>query len=175
MKHPAVLTISAIAALGVLAGSCALFEESFASPEQTRAAALDSTRATLSDGSMSLAAEPVDAAAMGRGLIAMRVHLRNETDEPRPFTMPSGQMFDLVVEDARGETVRRWSDDKMFTMALVDMELEPRRSIIHVLDVPITGLVPESTYNIVATFTPTGDTQPLRTVPYEVRVSAPGD
>ena len=52
-----------------------------------------------------------------------RITLRNTTQTPMELTFPSGQSFDLVFRNDRGEEVYRWSNDKGFTLALRRMSL----------------------------------------------------
>ena len=50
-------------------------------------------------------------------LMTARLTLRN-TAEPIQLTFPSGQTYDFVIKNERGEVLYRWSDGKAFTMAL---------------------------------------------------------
>jgi hypothetical protein len=50
-------------------------------------------------------------------LMTARLTLRN-TAEPVQLTFPSGQSYDFVIRNEKGETVYRWSDGKAFTMAI---------------------------------------------------------
>lgn len=49
--------------------------------------------------------------------------LRNQTDRPIPFTFSSGQQYDFSILDEGGRRYWRWSDDRMFTMAIVERSL----------------------------------------------------
>ncbi len=51
-------------------------------------------------------------------VMTARLSFRVEQDEPLDLTFPSGQTFELVLKDEKGQTVYRWSDGKAFTQAL---------------------------------------------------------
>ncbi len=51
-------------------------------------------------------------------LLTARLTLRNTTPHPVQLTFPSGQTYDLVIRNEKGEVVYRWSDGKFFTMAI---------------------------------------------------------
>lgn len=50
--------------------------------------------------------------------------VRNQIERPLRFTFPSGQQYDLSIEDGAGRTVWKWSDDRFFTMAIQERVLE---------------------------------------------------
>ena len=39
-------------------------------------------------------------------------------DEPLKLTFPSGQTYDFVIKDEKGQIVYKWSDGRMFTDAI---------------------------------------------------------
>ncbi|OGB90375.1 hypothetical protein A2625_05695 [candidate division WOR-1 bacterium RIFCSPHIGHO2_01_FULL_53_15] len=41
----------------------------------------------------------------------------------------SGQSFDLVVTDKNSKTIWKWSHDKVFTMAVREVEVAPRKTL----------------------------------------------
>lgn len=47
-----------------------------------------------------------------------RLTLRSAGHQPIELTYPSGQTFDLVLKNEKGEVVYRWSEGKAFTLAL---------------------------------------------------------
>jgi Intracellular proteinase inhibitor len=64
----------------------------------------------------------LNASGIGFGLSTgdgyARLSLNNNTREPMRVIFGSGQTFDLVITDANGKTVYRWSEGKAFTQAL---------------------------------------------------------
>ena len=49
----------------------------------------------------------------------------NTSDQPLRLTTPSGQEFDLVIKNAQGDVIYRWSDGKFFTQAASTIDLSP--------------------------------------------------
>ncbi len=49
----------------------------------------------------------------------------NHTPRPARFDFTSGQRFDIVIEDQQGKEVWRWSEGRLFTMALGQETLGP--------------------------------------------------
>jgi hypothetical protein len=50
--------------------------------------------------------------------------IRNESEEPLAITFNSGQQYDFWLLDGAGTTLWQWSEDKMFTMAIVERTLD---------------------------------------------------
>ena len=50
-------------------------------------------------------------------VMTARLHLRVTQDAPLELTFASGQTYELVVKDDKGQVVYRWSDGKAFTAA----------------------------------------------------------
>jgi hypothetical protein len=50
-------------------------------------------------------------------LMTARLSIRN-TAEPIPLTFPSGQTFEFVIRNEKGDVLYRWSDGKAFTLAI---------------------------------------------------------
>ena len=63
------------------------------------------------------------------GRFKIRFSLKNISGEELEVVHGSGQRYDLWVLDEVGEEVFRWSDDKAFTMALIEYELEKGEEI----------------------------------------------
>jgi hypothetical protein len=51
--------------------------------------------------------------------------VRNQTEETLVLTFNSGQQYDFWLLDGAGATLWQWSEDKMFTMAIVERRLGP--------------------------------------------------
>ncbi len=56
--------------------------------------------------------------------------LTNRDKEPKELTFGSGQQYEITIIDQEGQEVYRYSDDKFFTMALINKTLLPTESII---------------------------------------------
>jgi hypothetical protein len=54
-----------------------------------------------------------------------RLTLRNTTDKPITLQFSSGQRYDLELKNENGDVMYRWSDDKVFTMALGEEAIGP--------------------------------------------------
>ena len=62
--------------------------------------------------------EPVD------GMLEIRISLKNISGESVSVHYGSGQQYDYWVYNEQNEEVYRWSADKSFTQALIDLELD---------------------------------------------------
>ncbi len=51
--------------------------------------------------------------------LLVHMTLENLTEQEKNLDFSSGQIFELILKDSSGETVYRFSDGKMFTMAIV--------------------------------------------------------
>lgn len=61
--------------------------------------------------------------------VTFTITFANDAEEPVDFTFSSGQKFEIVVRDASGQEVYRFSEGKMFTMALETLKLEAGESV----------------------------------------------
>ena len=50
--------------------------------------------------------------------VIMTLKIFNYTEEDIAFHFNTGQRYDFTIEDEEGSEIWRWSEDKMFTMAL---------------------------------------------------------
>lgn len=66
--------------------------------------------------------------------IEAHIRLYNLSDEDMNLSFSSGQKYDLALEK-EGEEIWRWSEEKFFTMAIVDLVLEPGESIEHDVEI----------------------------------------
>ncbi len=57
--------------------------------------------------------------------VELTLHVMNAGDAPVVFTFPSAQRHEFRITGESGEEVWRWSEDRMFTQALVTDTLEP--------------------------------------------------
>lgn len=57
--------------------------------------------------------------------MTVRITLRNTTDQPVRLAFPTSQRYDLEIEDAKGNTVWRWSDGKVFLMIYGEEQFGP--------------------------------------------------
>ncbi len=55
--------------------------------------------------------------------------LDNISDRELKLTFGSGMRYDFAVYDSRDEEIYRWSNDKGFTQALIELKLKPSDSI----------------------------------------------
>jgi len=66
-----------------------------------------------------------------------RMTLRNNTAAALKLTFPSGQDFDLVVRNDKGDMLYRWSDGRAFTQAIRNIELAPGEAKTFVVQMPV--------------------------------------
>ncbi|HUS07785.1 MAG TPA: BsuPI-related putative proteinase inhibitor, partial [Bryobacteraceae bacterium] len=74
--------------------------------------------------SFSVTVDQAERAAGGIVTFVVRLSLRNTSGQPLPLEFPSGQSYDVVVKNAQGEPVYRWSEDKMFAQVFRTEVLE---------------------------------------------------
>ncbi|MCX7597700.1 MAG: BsuPI-related putative proteinase inhibitor [Armatimonadetes bacterium] len=60
--------------------------------------------------------------------IALRLLVRNDGDEPVELKFPSGKTYDFFLRDVARRLIWRWSDGRVFTMAIVERTLSPGES-----------------------------------------------
>lgn len=72
--------------------------------------------------------------------------LTNEGDEPMLLQFPSGQQFEIIVKDENNKVVYRYSEGKMFTMAIVMKEIEPKETLVWVDE---WNEAPPGTYTVI--------------------------
>ncbi|WP_058486473.1 M56 family metallopeptidase [Defluviitalea phaphyphila] len=59
----------------------------------------------------------------------LNFYLQNISDETINFYFNSGQKFDILITDNNGIEVYRWSNDKFFTQAIINVELEKNEKL----------------------------------------------
>lgn len=92
--------------------------------------------------------------------------LRNTQPEPLKLSFSSGQMFDLVIKNEKGERVYVWSADKAFIMVFINMEVSGEKNFI--VEAPLPRLSPGH-YTVEAWLTNTGTRDFIASAPLEVR------
>lgn len=66
----------------------------------------------------------------------MTLRLTNRSDRPVHLQFVTSQRFDVIVQDARGAEVWRWSTDKMFLQVLGEERVKPAGSLVYRARVP---------------------------------------
>ncbi|MBM7659790.1 hypothetical protein JOC85_000557 [Bacillus mesophilus] len=85
--------------------------------------------------------------------VRFTINFQNKGEEAAQFTFSSGQKFEIVVTNEAGQKVYRFSEGKMFTMALETITLEAGETVTYedVWDYKKDGeLVDEGVYTVVA-------------------------
>lgn len=60
--------------------------------------------------------------------VLVRITIRNTKNTPLELTFPSGQDFDVVIRNEKGEEVYRWSQGRVFTQAIRQVRIEGERN-----------------------------------------------
>jgi len=104
-------------------------------------------------------------------LMRARMTIRNDTNFPLRLDFPSGQRFDLLIRDSRGQDIYRWSATRLFTQEMGMLELSPGEKIFSAeipLGQPADQPLPRGRYVVEAWLT-TGDPSAYRaSVGFEV-------
>jgi hypothetical protein len=92
------------------------------------------------------------------GLVTWIIEVKNTTQAPVTLTFASGQQADIVLLDGKAE-IHRWSNDRFFTTAMVEVVLEA--GAVHRVELPddVTA-VPPGRYRLVAELTAVGPPEP---------------
>jgi hypothetical protein len=97
------------------------------------------TEVADSQVSFSLALDSTTYPVLTKQAIA-RMMLRNGTAQPLKLVFPSGQDFDVIIRNDKGEAVFKWSEGRGFTQAIRTVELAPGESKTFVVLVPLEKL-----------------------------------
>ncbi|WP_100404923.1 BsuPI-related putative proteinase inhibitor [Bacillus solitudinis] len=72
----------------------------------------------------------------GNDVLEVTLELKNETGQEAAVDFSSGQTYELVLTNQEGEEVYRFSEGKMFTMALVHKKVAEGESIVFEESIP---------------------------------------
>jgi hypothetical protein len=75
----------------------------------------------------------------GPATVSFRLGVENGAATTQTLEFSSGQFFDIEVADGGGKVAWRWSNDKAFTQAFWDLELEAGESYVRDEDWDLTG------------------------------------
>lgn len=93
----------------------------------------------------------LDAKVEGRKII-LDFTFKNVSGQDQRIYFGSGQQFDIYIFDELNKEVYRWSQDKSFITAIIEMDLKEDEALTYteVLDLYDVGgdLIPSGTYNV---------------------------
>ncbi|MBS1825554.1 MAG: hypothetical protein JST93_09560 [Acidobacteria bacterium] len=96
--------------------------------------------------------------------ITVRMTLRNTTGTPLELTFPSGQDFDVVIRNEKGDEVYRWSNGRAFTLAIRTFRFSGEKNYA----VAVRPGLPAGTYTLAASLAVSG-TKIETVLPLEIR------
>lgn len=96
--------------------------------------------------------------------ITVRMTLRNTTGTPLELTFPSGQDFDVVIRNDKGDEVYRWSNGRAFTLAIRTLRFSGEKNY----SVAVRPGLPTGTYTLTASLAVSG-TKLEAVLPVEIR------
>ncbi len=76
----------------------------------------------------------------------MTLRLTNRTDQEIPLPFLTAQRYDVVVLDAHGKEVWRWSADRMFAQVLGEERLKPGGALTYRARIP--GILAPGRYTV---------------------------
>jgi Intracellular proteinase inhibitor len=117
----------ALVAAAVLSAGIARTHLTAAPSLATRSVAPRASHGQISTGPVKMSSS-LDVAVAGDG-VQFTVVVTNEGSRRVEVAFPSGQTHDVVVYDAAGNEVWRWSVGQMFTQALQDKSLDANESL----------------------------------------------
>lgn len=113
---------------------------------------------------------PVDP-ARSIPILAARLTLRNTGPQPVTLQFNSGQRYDLVIRDSKGDQIYQWSQGKFFTQALGRLELKGEQ--IYLQEIPLADrggrTYPEGRYKLEAWLATSEGKAFAATVPFEIQ------
>ncbi len=96
--------------------------------------------------------------------ITVRMTLRNTTATPLELTFPSGQDYDVVIRNDKGDELYRWSNGRGFTLAIRTLRFSGEKNYA----VAVRPNLPAGTYTLTASLAVAG-TKMETTLPLEIR------
>jgi hypothetical protein len=98
----------------------------------------------------------------------MLARLTVRSTQPDPLQLPfsSGQMYDLAIQNDKGDRVYLWSAGRAFTQMVQTVAVQGEKNFA--LDVPLDGL-PAGQYVVQAWLTTTGDRRWTASVPFQIQ------
>lgn len=112
---------------------------------------------------------PPGTAGGGPQFALARMTLRNTHAEPVEITFASGQTYELLLKNIRGEIVWRWSEGKAFTQALRNERFGPGEKN-WAETIPLNG-VPAGKYMVEAFLVTVGERQYVASIGIEIRAA----
>jgi hypothetical protein len=113
---------------------------------------------------------PVDP-ARSIPVLTARLTTRNTGPQPLILQFNSGQRYDLVIRDSKGDQIYQWSQGKFFTQALGRLELKGEQ--IYFLEIPLADRAgrtyPEGRYTLEAWLATSEGKAYAATVPFEIQ------
>jgi len=113
---------------------------------------------------------PVDPVASVPVLRAVMT-ARNTTGQPITLDFSSGQRYDLVIRDSRGQMVFQWSQGRAFTLALGQLILQGEQVFVEEIRLADRSgrVFPEGRYTLEAWLTTIGEKLFASMVPFQIQ------
>ncbi|MGV3488513.1 MAG: BsuPI-related putative proteinase inhibitor [Tuberibacillus sp.] len=70
--------------------------------------------------------------------VILHFSIMNQTEHPVKYTFPTSQRFDYIISTENGETIKRFSDGRMFTQSISTITLKQGETLS--FDPVVTGL-----------------------------------
>jgi len=99
-----------------------------------------------------------------RAVMTVRMTLRSTQEQPLRLTFPSGQDYDVIIRDSRGETVYVWSSTRTFIQVVRNVEINGEKNWALTVPAPATA----GSYTATLRLAVTGGGYET-TIPFEVR------
>jgi hypothetical protein len=113
---------------------------------------------------------PVDP-ARSIPVLTARLTVRNTGPQPVILQFNSGQRYDLVIRDSKGDQLYQWSQGKFFTQALGRLEL--KGELIYLVEVSLADrsgrTYPEGRYTLEGWLSTSEGKLYTATVPFEIQ------
>ncbi len=71
-----------------------------------------------------------DTSSIIKDRVQVKLQLLNNTERRETLSFPTGQRFDLILENEAGEEVIVWSKGQFFTQVMGSLSLEPGEEVI---------------------------------------------
>lgn len=100
--------------------------------------------------SAELVIEPADFALEDRREINVHFTVTNTTRRMQKLEFPSDQRIEIVIRDAQGGVIERWSDDRVFAETAGVVAINPEERVEYSERIPTREMEPGNTYTIEA-------------------------
>ncbi|TLS38171.1 BsuPI-related putative proteinase inhibitor [Pseudalkalibacillus caeni] len=107
----------------------------------------------------------LDLMSSEKSSFVFQYQIKNQTEQVQQITFPSSQQYDYVLKDKNGDALKQYSEGKMFTQAVKQVELAQAESME--FEIELSDLKP-GTYTLEVWLTANGEKDYRQSVEFDV-------